>query len=703
MRKFIVNKFLNSKSSENSIGFRKVTNLTVLIVSLGLLFAACDEDPAGPDEDPGDDPDPVEVEAAFTMEPEEPLVGDEVTLDAGETTVTNSSDISYSWALTPPSDSNAELESETSVTTGFTADVEGEYSVELTVEANGETDNTSGSVEALAVEEIASNITSDRTLTPDVSYIVTNEISVQADLTIEPGTVIEFEQDARLEIDDGALIADGTEADSIRFTGTEQSPGWWNGIYVSESADLNNQMNYVIVEYAGGLESSNTGSANVMVGRDRRDAQMAITNSTMRYSSNDGLYVHSNGPIPNSGNNTFTGNEGAAVNIHNTHTHHLDGASSYTGNENDYVYVRTGSTISSEDVTWEALEVPYRVNSGSVDISDVNLTIEAGAELEFEQDGRLEVDSGGGLMANGTEAEPILFTAVQETPGWWEGIYVSDSSNINNLLDYVIVEYAGGLSSSNTGSGNVTVGRDRRDARMAITNSIMRHSSNAGLYVHSNGPIEGTGNNTYTNNDGAAVNIHNTNAHYLDGNSDFSGNENDYVYVRGGSSISSDDVTWEALNVPYRLNERTVEVSDVDLTIEAGAVVEFEQDGRLEIDSGGGLMAEGDEDNRILFTATQETPGWWEGIYISESENINNILDYVTVEYGGGIDSSNTESANIMIARDRRDAQMTVTNSEIFNSAGYGIFVHSNGVANSDICSENEFDGNANADCRVDD
>lgn len=706
MRKFIVNKFLNSKSSENSIGFRKVTNLTVLIVSLGLLFAACDEDPAGPDEDPGDDPDPVEVEAAFTMEPEEPITGVEVTLDASSSSVSNNGDLSYSWALTPPGGSSAELENTDQVNTSFTADEAGDYDIELTVSANGETDETSAVAEVTAEEEISSDITEDRTFSSDVTYIVTSDIDIEANLTIEPGTRIEFENDTglRLATTSGAIIADGTAEDPILFTGTEEQPGWWNGIYLEESDNLNNQLNHVTVEYGGGNEFRRSGEGNLIIGRGLRDdSSIEVTNSTFRHSASHGIWVRSNGDLPNFANNTVIDNEDAPVNIGSNKTHRLDSGSSFLGNEVDYVYVRGGNDIENDDVTWEALDVPYGVNSSTIEVSGIDWTIEPGATFVFDQGGEVRLVDESAIIANGTAEDPILFTASDEQPGWWNGLYLEETSNANNSLNYVTIEYAGGEEYRRSGEGNLVIARGLRDdSSISVTNSTFRHSASYGLWVRSSGDLPDFENNTFTGNSDAPVNIASNRAHLLDNGSSYTGNDDDYIYVRGGNDIDSENVTWEVTEVPYRISSSTVEIDAVDMTINPGVTLEFEQNGQLRLSGEGGLIADGTEEGHITFTGSDDQPGWWDGIYIEESNNANNLLNFATVEYAGGNEYSRSGEGNVVIGRGLRDdSSIEITNSTISHSDTNGIWVRSNGSVNDDACDVNTFENNSEGDCVV--
>src|SRR5436190_20836193 len=67
-------------------------------------------------------------------------------------------------------------------------------------------------------------------------YIVVDTVVVFPGvvLTIEPGVVVKFETNKRLEIRQAALIANGTSTDSITFTSNaiNPSPGIWDEIHM---------------------------------------------------------------------------------------------------------------------------------------------------------------------------------------------------------------------------------------------------------------------------------------------------------------------------------------------------------------------------------------------------------------------------------------------------------------------------------------
>ena len=75
-----------------------------------------------------------------------------------------------------------------------------------------------------------------------------------ATLTIDPGAILEFENGMGLiigESDESTLIAVGTEADPILFTGVNKVKGAWGGIYFRFTNSPLNAISNATIEYAG--------------------------------------------------------------------------------------------------------------------------------------------------------------------------------------------------------------------------------------------------------------------------------------------------------------------------------------------------------------------------------------------------------------------------------------------------------------------
>jgi len=283
----------------------------------------------------------------------------------------------------------------------------------------------------------------------------------------------------------------------ITLTGTQKERGWWDGVYIN-STSTNNVIEWVVIEYGGGS------GANLGAGFSGTDdeGRTTLRNSTLRYSGSYGLRLGydavSNDPsrIEEAKNNTYTENHTGAARVRTDNVHVLSGTSTFSGNVDDHVYVG-GTNVrdrhldsGEDDLTWDRLDVPYRMSSSTHGIGDgITLTIDPGAELLFEEGGRLRF-SGETTAAvlEGTEENPIRFSATEEIPGWWDGISFATSESLLSVMDHCIVEYGG-----RDRDGNVDVGGEAGSTESAslqqLTNTILRHSAEHGLYVDSRGSV----------------------------------------------------------------------------------------------------------------------------------------------------------------------------------------------------------------------
>ncbi len=159
-----------------------------------------------------------------------------------------------------------------------------------------------------------------------------------------------------------------------------------------------------------------------------------------------------------------------------------------SGNVNTYgtnginaVYV-VGDTV-SQSLTMKNTGIPYIVTAADIYVSGSTLTIEAGVTVKFDQYTTLWVGESGVLRAVGTSSAPITFTSSEAspTPGYWGGIFFSDSTvGTNTLLQYVTVEYGG----ANYGS-NLYI----YYASPTIKNCTIRKSSGYGIYTYGGSPV----------------------------------------------------------------------------------------------------------------------------------------------------------------------------------------------------------------------
>jgi len=332
-------------------------------------------------------------------------------------------------------------------------------------------------------------------------------------------------------------------------------------------------------------------------------------------------------------------------------------------------------TPCNELVIPRTIEQPFTIPTGchvltqSISVESV-LTIQAGAELHFADNDRLSIRNNGTLKAIGNTNQRIIFTAQNPQGAGWRGIQFTDSDN-DNRLSYVSINYAHGLGENCGGQG--TVGSVCFESivnktQISLSNITVSQSDNYGLIFDNDTQINEFQYVRLTSNQ-TPIRIPANLVHHLDDESFFGGNQFNRIDVGTNSDNDIENSqTWKNLHVPYQI------IHGIDVisgwTIEAGTEMQFTINTSVVVNNSGFLNAIGSATHVIRFTGSQEdTPGHWRGISV-RSDSEHNILDYVSLSDGGGSGSS----ANLdMVCFDNDPARMTVSNSRIYESAGWGI------------------------------
>ncbi|WP_439026848.1 hypothetical protein [Haloarchaeobius sp. DT45] len=522
-------------------------------------------------------------------------------------------------------------------------------------------------------------------------------------LTVSGGATVSFGQDAGVEVvEDGQLTAIGMDPETeeslpITFTGEQQTRGYWTGIVVDESDQVPSRLENVVVEYGGGEKYTWAGAAaNVAVARGGR---VLVSRSTLRESAAYGFHFQNGTTVDSFDRVTVTQNARGAGNVGARLAYAPSDTGTYTGNDVDVVVVTKGTIRDGQRPTWDAIDVPYRVASGDTVEVQGHLTVAPGATVEFGQDAGMEVVTGSGtgrLTAVGIdpdteESKPITFTGEQKTRGYWNGIVFDETDRTENQFRNAVVEYGGGEKYTwAAAAGNISVGRG---SRVRVDGCTLRESQAYGIAVSGTSTVDSFTQNTVTRNRDGAAYADTGSAHSFSDTGTYTGNDRDVVMVDGGSITQGERVTWEAIDVPYRVvSGDSVEVTG-HLTVDPGATVEFGQDSGLSVaesNGTGSLTAVGEEGSPITFTGEQKTAGYWRGIEFDETDRTENKLHYAVVEYGGGDKYTWAPAAgNVVVSRGSR---LSMQNSTIRNGAGYGLAVSSDSTLSA---SGNTYDGNA--------
>ena len=347
---------------------------------------------------------------------------------------------------------------------------------------------------------------------------------------------------------------------------------------------------------------------------------------------------------------------------------------------------------------------PYRVTGNLIIEDGGRLVIKPGTTLEFAPDTGLYVQGHGALVAVGTASDKILFTGGSQVRGYWKGIvFESDANSFENELKYAEIAYAGAEQRWDGGAyGYYRAALDLESrSRLKMSYSQIRESAGSGLHMSTDVTIGGDdvrdgdfAHNTVTNNAGFPVLMYANEVGFLDESNDFSGNDAGYDFVRfSGGYDYVQTQTWQKLNVPYRvLNKVDIDANQV-LSIDPGATLVFEQDASLwAYGDNAALQAIGTLDEPITFTALQDQKGYWYGLVFNDTNNPDNVLHYVVVEYGGAETDPELKANIAVISSGGASSQwIEIKNSTIQHSSGHGISVAQETTYNADITTSNSF------------
>ena len=448
-------------------------------------------------------------------------------------------------------------------------------------------------------------------------YVVTGNLDVAAgaSLLIQPGVQIAFTEGTGLS-SSGALQAAGTAEVPIRFTGTGQEPGWWQGLDIGGRSGLTNTdciFDHVVVEYA---------SAGNRAALALAYARVPVSHTRISDCGGDAVRGGQLGTADLS-QCSFVNNRGYAVLF-------TDGSVSptlqdVTGQGNDTDAIGWGYGTLTGGHVWPALALPYVV-TGNLDVAaGASLLIQPGVQIAFTEG--MGLSSSGALQAAGTAEAPIRFTGTSKKPGWWGGLAVTGRSgglNTRSQLAHVVVEYAG--------AGN-RPGLYLEYATVAVSDAVV---SGCGGNAVRGGQL-GTADLSqcsFVNNRGYAV-------LFTDGSvsptlQDVTGQGNDTDAIGWGYGTLTGGHVWPALALPYVVTGNLDVAAGASLLIQPGVQIAFTEGTGLS--SSGALQAAGTAEVPIRFTGTGQEPGWWQGLDIGGRSGLTNtdcIFNHVVVEYAG--------------------------------------------------------------------
>jgi hypothetical protein len=488
-------------------------------------------------------------------------------------------------------------------------------------------------------------------------------------LTVSPGVTIIFAEKTGLTVnDDQILKAVGTAAEPICLTGEQGKRGFWKGVLFGSTESAENKLDHVIVEYAGNLVADSQGAA-VKATADSRGVKLSLTNTILRESLGWGLSLGGSAVVGAFASNTLTKNTLGPAKVSSEVVGVLDAASSYKGNDRDQLVV--DAQYISKPATWATLDVPYFIDSGLR--TSVDWTLSPGttiiAAMGMSVKLTIEGDTGA-LIAAGTAAKPITFSCEEQKRGCWEGLLFDGSNNTRNTLAHVTVEHAGNTTSDKD-SAAVKLTGDSHGVQVKISDTTVRESQGWGLFATGSAILPSFTGNTLTKNTLGPIAIGSEAVHQLLPASSYKGNDVDRIDVRDNNVSKA--VTWELLDVPYRING--IVKAKLVWTIAPGVTLLMAQGAGVYVGGDDAAFhAVGTAQKPILITGVEKIAGAWETLFFDTSNNGASAFDYCTVEYGGG-GTAKGQMGMILATADSHGVTLSVTNSKIQHSAVFGIWL----------------------------
>ncbi len=287
---------------------------------------------------------------------------------------------------------------------------------------------------------------------PD-GYLVKKDIAVKGTgvvLKLEPGTVVKFDSDAGLRIEESAALnAIGTADQKIVFTGFQPATGTWRGLQFGSNS-VENKIAFAKIEFAG-VGNERDRDAAVHVGQFyAQPARLELSDTEIVDNGRFGLTLHADAKLAKFERVLLKNNAKGGAHVRPPVVAQLKGPGivfEANGPENLVMIETLINVPVDEDMTWPSVApAKYRVQGQHLDGGDIvyvkkHLTIEAGAVFEMAGGSGFAVEGGAaGLKVVGTAESPVVFKGVNESS--WLGITYGETTWTENRLEHVQVRNA---------------------------------------------------------------------------------------------------------------------------------------------------------------------------------------------------------------------------------------------------------------------
>ncbi len=342
--------------------------------------------------------------------------------------------------------------------------------------------NESSQSQALDISTISTDMVLEDRVN-GVDYTVSNNIQLNAGLTIKPGVTIMFKDGAGIQVNgEGYLTAIGTNGNLILFTSESGKRSAWKGITVLGKS-ARNVISYCKIEHGGAANSF--GSGNIIVGSGTNTGEVEISQSEITASGTDGVVISEGSRV-----NGFTGNKIHTNSAHPVSMHITDAVNMADGNQmvnNGKEFIKVtgdGAATITKAIILKKLNESFLV-SGTI-VAGNKFSIAAGSRVYIDNGSEIIIDGTTGMgafSAVGTAANPISIAAIYNGTGMWNTIRFRSSASTENKIEYCTIS-GGGASNGSSAEGMISVvTEDDGSSNITIRNSTIINSAAIGIYI----------------------------------------------------------------------------------------------------------------------------------------------------------------------------------------------------------------------------
>ena len=438
-------------------------------------------------------------------------------------------------------------------------------------------------------------------------------------LILEPGATLAFADGASLEIgysETSKLLIRGTKEEPVTLTASgDKVAGVWEGVSIYRKG-ARSSISHAVIEWAGGKDEALLVAAEDVV----------VEGLTIRGAKGLAVRVDDTGSLAKFDGNTFEKVGNQVVRIKPAKAGGIGKANNWP--EGGVVQVEGGRV--DGEVTWADIGAPWHL-TGKVQVrgesgNRATLTLDAGNELAFDGDAKIEIGYAGEgtLVAKGTKDAPIVLDSDgKKEAGAWGGLEVYGKGEVE--IVHVVFRHAGKDESHGALFAD-------GDARISVSESTFETSTVGMVIKFKKTELRKFEKNTFKGTATAMV-LHARFLGQLAGDNVYEGSP----VIQVEADRIDEDATW-ALQTGAKVElHGKVQLHGARLTVAAGTKLHVKDGVQFEVgySDTGSLVMVGTAEAPIELVGMRDEAGAWNGVILYGKAH-GNKFEHVKFRNAGG-------------------------------------------------------------------